>query len=93
MLEQEIQELTKVYRQILSLFLQNNLSQPKPTQELEAESQTIKQVKLSKLKQFAWDKLPNSALRDVILGEKEELDLREAIGKADIWLDLLYKEF
>jgi Mn-dependent DtxR family transcriptional regulator len=46
-------------------------------------------VKLGNLRQFALDKLEkNSTLRDLLLGEKEELGTEEFLSKADIWLKL-----
>jgi predicted XRE-type DNA-binding protein len=94
MLEQEIQELTKVYRQILNLLLQNNLSQTKPIQQIEVPQHATKQIKISDLKQFALANLPaTSSLRDLILAEKEELSVQEFLAKLDLWLRLFNKEF
>jgi hypothetical protein len=92
MLEQEIQELTKVYRQILSLLLQNN--QTKPIQQIEIQRQATKQIEVSNLKQFALANLPTtSSLRDLILAEKAQLEPQEFLAKLDLWLKLLSKEF
>jgi hypothetical protein len=94
MLEQEIQELTKVYRQILNLLLQNNLYQTKPIQPLEIQHPATKQIEVNNLKQLALANLPAaSSLRDLILAEKPQLEPQEFLAKLDLWLKLLSKEF
>lgn len=50
-------------------------------------------IKIERLKQFVLEELPtNSALRDILLAEKEELSKEEFLAKMDIWLNLIRKE-
>lgn len=47
-------------------------------------------VDVRRLKEFAFSNLPEgSKLRDLILGEKEELGVEEFLAKMDLWLKLL----
>ena len=51
-------------------------------------------LKTSRLKEFAISALPEgSALRNILLGEMDEVDVDEFVAKIDIWLRLLRKEF
>jgi len=50
-------------------------------------------LKTSRLKEFAISALPEgSALRNVLLSERDEVDVDEFIVKIDIWLKLLRME-
>jgi len=51
-----------------------------------------KWVDLRKLKSFAVEQLPKkSALREVLVTEKDSLDVIEFLAKAEIWLRLISK--
>jgi hypothetical protein len=46
-------------------------------------------VNISRLKDFAFSELPRSwILREIILNERDELDVSEFVAKAEIWLKL-----
>lgn len=51
-------------------------------------------LKTSRLKEFAISALPEgSALRNVLLSERDEVDVDEFVAKMDVWLRLLRMEF
>jgi hypothetical protein len=88
LLKDEIQELTRMYRQILSLLIQN------PSYSLKSTKPADRLVDVSNLKELAAKRLePDSALRDILLREKEILPTDEFLAKMDIWLKLLGREF
>jgi hypothetical protein len=46
-------------------------------------------VNIEKLKEFALDKLPrNSALREVLISEEDELDVKIFMARLPVWLRL-----
>jgi len=50
-------------------------------------------VRITRLKDFAVNSLPkDSRLREVILNERDELDVNEFVAKIDVWLKLLKME-
>jgi len=56
-------------------------------------SQASPKLNLRRLKGFALERLPKgSALRDVILAEKDEIGIDEFLAKIDVWLKLLRRE-
>jgi len=53
-----------------------------------------KSVDVRRLKTFAMEKLPKkSALREILVTEKDRLDVIEFLAKADIWLRLISKRY
>ncbi len=56
--------------------------------------ETKRRISIRRLKDFALEKLPsNSALRDVLLAEDDELEAVDLSVKIDVWLKLLKREF
>jgi len=52
-----------------------------------------KTVNITILKRFALEKLPESSiLRESILLENDEIEVKEFLGKLDVWLFLFKKE-
>ncbi len=46
-------------------------------------------VNIKKLKEFALDKLPkNNALREVLISEEDELDIKIFMARLPVWLRL-----
>jgi hypothetical protein len=46
-------------------------------------------VNISRLKDFAFSELPRSwILREIILSERDELDVSEFVAKAEVWLKI-----
>jgi hypothetical protein len=49
----------------------------------------LKRINIRRLKDFAFTELPrNWVLREIILSERDELDVSEFVAKAEIWLKL-----
>jgi hypothetical protein len=87
MSKEEFQELDRLHRKILNLLVQN------PSYSLKSTKQADRLVDVSNLKELAAKRLePDSALRDILLREREILSTDEFLAKLDIWLKLLDKE-
>ncbi|MEM2614459.1 MAG: hypothetical protein QXO15_09615 [Nitrososphaerota archaeon] len=57
-------------------------------------SKSSKRLSMKSLKDFALNNLPKgSVLREVLLMEKDELEVNEFLIKMDIWLKLFKMEF
>ncbi|MEM3476222.1 MAG: hypothetical protein QXF83_05825 [Candidatus Bathyarchaeia archaeon] len=57
-------------------------------------SKSSKRLSIRGLKDFALNNLPKgSVLREVLLMEKDELEVNEFLIKMDVWLKLLKMEF
>ncbi|MCS4538988.1 MAG: hypothetical protein HYY67_09045 [Thaumarchaeota archaeon] len=57
-------------------------------------SRDPRRINIRPLKELATKILPkDSVLREIILGDKDELGAEEYIAKVDIWLRLLGREF
>jgi hypothetical protein len=53
------------------------------------DSMSKTKINMRKLKEFAFSELPRSwILREIILSERDELDVFEFIVKVEIWLKL-----
>jgi hypothetical protein len=88
MSKEEFQELDRLHRKIFNLLVQN------PGYSLKSTKQADRLVDVSNLKELAAKMLePDSALRDILLREREILPTDEFLAKMDIWLKLLGREF
>ncbi|MEM3733276.1 MAG: hypothetical protein QXK81_07225 [Candidatus Bathyarchaeia archaeon] len=57
-------------------------------------SKSSKRLSMKSLKDFALNNLPKgSVLREVLLMEKDELEVNEFLIKMDVWLKLFKMEF
>jgi hypothetical protein len=53
------------------------------------DSMSKTKINMRRLKDFAFTELPRSwILREIILSERDELDVSEFVAKAEIWLKL-----
>jgi hypothetical protein len=52
---------------------------------LQAESKTVRTVRLTELKRFALETLPAGALRDDILSQPDEIPPEEFLANCRVW--------
>jgi hypothetical protein len=56
---------------------------------LQAESKTVRTVRLTELKRFALETLPAGALRDDILSQPDEIPQEEFLANCRVWQRLV----
>jgi len=80
-------EVQQLIQDALEETLRETKELPRPD-----EAQCFR-VRITRLKDFAVNYLPkDSRLREVILNERDELDVNEFVAKIDVWLKLLKME-